>query len=451
MSGSTTRTLCEYIVDAAAEPLPDDVKVQASLHVLDTLAAGITGARLLPGTLAHRSGTALATSGRSQVWGSSDQLDPVTAAMVNGMSAHADETDDSHAPSLSHPGCAVIPAAVAMAEYHQTTGSSLLRAVTLGYDVGTRVVMAAGRDHFDLPRSGPSSHAFMGIFGSAAATAAITRQSARDVEHVMSYAAQLCSGVTTWLRDTDHVQKAFVFGGMPARNGVLSSLLVSSGLTGVPEVFDGDPNFLDAIGTNPQPHVLVDGLGERYEVMRTNIKKYAVGSPAQAAVQAVELLLELHRLTADQVQEVTITLPGDLCNVVNDREMPDINVQYLVAGTLVDGRFSFAMAHDRDRMGETEILRLRNATTLVPDDATSRTRSGTVTLTLRSGEAVTQHVPHVAGTSEDPMTTEQVCEKAADLLAPVIGQEPTKRLIGWVLSADTADDIRELTTLTSLQ
>src|SRR5205807_890738 len=134
--------LASYIARAAKKPLPKPVKEKTKHHVLDTIAAMVSGSRLLPGQKAisyvkTRGGTAEATVIASRIVTSAEN-----AALANGMLAHADETDDSHAPSLTHPGCGVVPAALAMAEREQANGTAFLRAVALGYDVGCRMTMA---------------------------------------------------------------------------------------------------------------------------------------------------------------------------------------------------------------------------------------------------------------------------------------------------------------------
>src|SRR5207253_5330168 len=94
----------------------------------------------------------------------------INAALANGMLAHANETDDSHAPSRNHPGCAVVPAALAAAETTRASGEKFLRAVVLGYDVASRVNYALGAEPFAF--AGRMIHSFGGTFGAGAAAAA---------------------------------------------------------------------------------------------------------------------------------------------------------------------------------------------------------------------------------------------------------------------------------------
>src|SRR5438105_9075172 len=147
------------------------------------------------------------------------------------MAGHADETDDSHLGGRFHPGCAIVPAALAVAEQQSRDGADFARAVALGYDIGARLNMALGYAHHNAATH--STHSLGAAFGSAAAAAALLRLDAVRVRHVLSYAAQQASGVPFWHRDTEHVEKAFDFGGMGARNGVAGAMRVAAGCSAV--------------------------------------------------------------------------------------------------------------------------------------------------------------------------------------------------------------------------
>src|SRR5690348_17862753 len=190
----------------------------------------------------------------STVIGSSVRTTAINAAMANGTMAHADETDDSHAPSLTHPGCGIVPAALAMAEREGRDGRALLRAVALGYDVGCRLTQAL--DAYQFREDGHSTHSFGPMFGAAAAAGALAGLKQAQVRYLLSYTAQQASGISCWMRDEDHVEKAFDFGGMPARNGVAAALMVSHGFTGLDDAFAGERSFFVAYGRKPEPEKL---------------------------------------------------------------------------------------------------------------------------------------------------------------------------------------------------
>src|SRR5439155_15468617 len=284
-ASAETRALSEYIAGALARPLPPNVAEKARHHILDTLAAMVSGSRLAPGRAAigyiRRLGGACEAAGA----GSRIMTSAVNAALANGMLAHADETDDSHAPSRNHPGCAVVPAALAVAETTGASGEKFLRAVVLGYDVASRVNYALGAEPFAF--AARMTHSFGGTFGAGAAAAALLGVNALQARHLLSYCAQQASGVGSSVRDADHIEKAFDFGGMPARNGATAATMVAAGFTGVDDVFSGERNFLMAYAADPNLGELARELGERFEILGTNIKKWSAGSPAQSPIDAV--------------------------------------------------------------------------------------------------------------------------------------------------------------------
>jgi hypothetical protein len=142
--GPVMAALSSYMSAARERALPDDVAEKTKHHVLDTFAAMISGSQLAPGRAAIKFARGYGGEHLATVAGSDVLCGPIEAALANGVLAHADETDDSHAPSLSHPGCAVVPAALAVGEALGIDGRHFLRAVALGYDVGPRVTMCLG-------------------------------------------------------------------------------------------------------------------------------------------------------------------------------------------------------------------------------------------------------------------------------------------------------------------
>ena len=136
------RELSAYIAAALRRPLPSAVVEKTKHHILDTIAAMVSGSRLAPGKKAIAYVKTLGGVKEACVIGSNIITTAVNAALANGMLAHADETDDSHAPSLTHPGCGIVPGALAMAERERRNGAAFLRAVALGYDVGCRLTQS---------------------------------------------------------------------------------------------------------------------------------------------------------------------------------------------------------------------------------------------------------------------------------------------------------------------
>ena len=440
-----TGEVCAYVAGALDRALPAEVVIKAKHHLLDTLAAMVSGSRLGPGKMAIKYIRSLGGRREALVVGTRLQTTAINAALANGMLAHADETDDSHLLSRSHPGCAVVPAALAMAEREGRDGEALLRAVVLGYDVGSRFNIALNMKevktvYFCTHSHGPG-------FGAAAAAAALAGATAGETRDVFAFAAQQASGLRIYMRDQDHIEKAFDFGGMPARNGVTSATMVRTGFTGVLDAIGGPYGYLDSFADDPRPEALIDGLGSRFEILDTNIKKWSVGSPIQAALDSLEVMMAAQSFGAGDVESLIVRLPDDRAHIVDDRDMSDINLQHLLAVMLLDGGLSFASSHDHTRMGDPAVRDLKARITLVPEAFLTRARperQAIVEITLRDGRCVEHRTHTVRGTPENPMEEDEVDAKALDILAPVLGGERAQALVAAVRSLETLDSARDL-------
>jgi 2-methylcitrate dehydratase PrpD len=441
-----TAALSKYMSAAKDRALPASVIEAAKLHILDTFAAMVSGSTLPPARLAFSFARASAGAAVATVAASNIVCGPIEAALANGMLAHCDETDDSHAPSHSHPGCAVVPAALAAGEQFGIDGGRFLRAVTLGYDVGTRVTMMLGGEAYQIA-SHRSTHSIAADFGASAAAACTAALSALQMRWILDYAAQQAAGIAAWQRDTEHIEKSLVFAGWPARNGVTAALLVKLGGSGVTDVFSGADNFLLAFAPKADPGGLIDRLGDRYEIQKTNIKKWTVGSPIQAPLDALQLIRQRHPLRPEQVRKVTVRIATSEALTVDNRAMPDINLQHLMAVMLLDGTVSFQAAHDKPRMKSAAVLQERAKIELMPDqalEALSPRRVAIVDVLLVDGTKLSETVQAVRGTAENPMTRAEVVTKARGLMGPVLGAGRTDELIDQVLGLDSLKEIRAL-------
>ena len=283
--------------------------------------------------------------------------------------------------------------------------------------------------------------------GAAAAAASLSRLDEKGMRYALSYAAQQVSGLWSWVRDPEHVEKAFDFSGMGARNGVTAAIMAQMGFTGVWDVLDGEHNALIALSAAPNPEQMIAGLGSRFFVTETAIKPFSVGYPIQAPLDAFLTLLRQHKLSADTVERVVVRLPEDGARIVNARSMPDVNCQHIIALALVEGAVSFEDSHSYERMKDPNVLAAKERVQLIAGRGLmdpAAPRSGLVEVTLRSGQTVNHFTRHPPGTKENPLTTERVNNKARSLITPVLGAERTEEVIQLVNTLENVNDAREL-------
>ena len=409
--------LAQYISGAIERDLPAEVERKTRMHLLDTLVAIVSGRFLEPGAVAYRIGAAFGGPPEATLIGSDQRVGAVSAALANGMAAHADETDDSHARGRFHPGCAVVPAAIAVTEREGATGADLLRAIALGYDVGARSTIALG---YDSPKSTRfSTHTIGGLFGAAAAAGALMRLSPAETEALLSVTTQQVSGLPYWNRDPDHIEKAFDFGGNGARSGVSAALMVRLGMTAPDQPLTAARGYLDAYAENPNPEALIDGLGESYEILAASLKKWTVGSPIQSVLDALEALTAANAFHWREVRDFHLQLPSNRVHVVDNRDIPSICVQHLAALMLVRGTVSFQDSHDDALMRDPDILALRGRIRVTPSDALAAAlpeRQSIVELELSDGRTLRHHAKAVRGTPDNPMTMDDLRKKSVEIL-----------------------------------
>lgn len=443
-----TAALSAYISTAVHQPLPDDVLEKTKHHLLDSFAAIISGSRLPAGEVAIPFTRAQGGVEEATICGTDFLSTAINAALANGMLAHADETDDTHQRGRLHPGATIIPVALAMAERHARSGEALLRAIALGYDIGVRVNLSLGPDF--LLDAGHSTHSVGAQFGGTATAAALAALNPSQIRHALSYCVQQASGCPCYIRDKGHIEKAFDFNGMPARNAVTSVVMVEHGFTGVDNPFDSPYGFFDIFTEDAYPEELALELGNRFEIMDAHIKKWTVGNPNQTPIESMLALIRDHGLRPDEVEHVTVQLPKRRFDVANNSQMPDICMQHLLSVLLIDGTLTFASSHDAGRMNDPAVMALRERFDLVVNedlDQAHPARPGIVDVTTKDGRQLSHRTNAAPGTPYNPMDRQEVAAKAMDLTETVIGKTRAQRLIETVLDIEHLESLKTLRAL----
>jgi 2-methylcitrate dehydratase PrpD len=429
--------LVEYMLAARSVKLPGEVIQKGKSHLLDSLAAVVSGSTLKPGKLGAEHARAQGGREDCSVLGTNLKTTPILAAFANGMSGHADETDDSN--SQLHPGCAIVPAALATGELYDRSGDGLLRAVILGYDIGFRFHQA-----FE-----PRSTSFGATFGCATAAGTLAELDDLGLRYLISYAAQQASGSRAWVGDDDHIEKSFDYAGMPARNGVTAALLVQAGFTGNRDVLEGDQGIIKTYAPC-DPGKILHELGQRFTITSCLIKKYPVGSPMMETVDATLAMLAKNSIDAGNIEKVIVRIPESGARTVNNRHMPDVNVQFMVASILIGGKLTFEMAHDYERFRDPRVLALKERVQLIGDPDMERTGprfQGRVEVSFKDGKTLSEHVRNCRGRPENPMSPEEVEKKAAWLMEPVLGKGKVNQIIESLRRVESLNSVSDLAKL----
>lgn len=421
-----------YIAGAKTASVPEAIRERARLHILDTLVSIIACRNLEPAQLGRRYATARGGSGTA-ILGSRQSASLVDAVFASAMTGHAAEINDFIPSAYVQPGPSIVSAALSLGQQRGASGRELVHAVVAGYELAGRIPKTIGTP--PLWRAGIANHGIAPVFGTATASAAILGFDAEQANHMLAYCAQQASGSWQWLLDVRHVEKAFVFAGMGARNGLDAALMVEAGFSGVPDCLDVEGGWLrsPAFEGGADRSYLIEGLGERYELELTAFKRYPSGGPTQPAVQA---MLEMREeVEPGDVETIRIAMPGG-ADTFRGARMPALNLPYLASIIMLDGELDFVAAQSLDRMhNDAEVAAFAEKVSVVRDEAQEtgegedRTESARVTITRTDGATVERYVPYVRGFPSHPMTRADVEEKARGLAEPVLGTAGMEELI----------------------
>jgi 2-methylcitrate dehydratase PrpD len=437
--------LSSHIASALKRKLPAEVAERARLHLVDTFASMLSGSRLLPGRKMLAYVKPLGGTREAGIIGTRIVTTTLNAALANGTFGHADETDDTHPPTRSHPGTSVVPTALALAEWRQLPGEHLLRAMVLGYDLCARTLLALDATRY--AQTGRHAGAMGQLFGATAAACALLKLNTRQIRYALSYAAEHVGGIATMFRDIEHMEKAYAMGGMPAHDGLSAALMAARGFTGVEDVFSGEPNFFSIFIDRAHPDEMVKGLGRVFEIMRGGIKRWTAGGPIQGPLHVLYELIREHRFKADDVEQLVARVPEQELKIVDNRDMPDISLQHLLAVMLLDGTMTFAAAHDYKRANDPKVRKMRERIRAIADPSIPAPVRGwrcVMEVTLKDGRKLTRQTMAAKGSPDNPLDRSEVAEKALDLMGPVIGKVRGRALIAALYDIEQVNDARTL-------
>ncbi|MBN1380928.1 MAG: MmgE/PrpD family protein [Deltaproteobacteria bacterium] len=443
--------LSQYIADSQTAALPDEIWELAKRHFLDTFASLIVSSPLKPARLAHAFAQFHGgNSGPAHLLTTDRTTGLIDAIFANAITAHAAEINDFCPSAFVQPGPPIISTVFALAELIKASGEEMLRAMITGYEIACRLPKGLGIDN--LQTAGLSSHGVGATFGSAAAAASLLKMPPDLIRYVLAYCVQQASGSFNWIRDEEHMEKAFLFAGMPARNGATAALLVQHGFTGVSDPFEGTPNWLlSATFFGPDSDLdkekLVRNLGVDFELPLVGYKRYPVGGPTQPSVEG--LLKLIQTVDRREIEKIVIKMPGQPY-IFDQALMPALNLRYLAAVILEDGGLTFDTAQSEERMATLSIQEKMKKVTLVHDPSQEREvrlESSHVEIFLKNGSWQSIFIENVLGFPERPMSREDVEVKALNLAAPIIGTEKATKLVDTMWHLDDVKDIQTIVPL----
>lgn len=419
--GGVVRALAAVAMELRASPLRDDAAVAAERAVIDWLGAALGGSRAVPARALVAGMGPL--SGTSRLLGSDQTAPPQVAALINGTAAHTLELDDIYAPGLYHPGAPTIAAALAVADQVDATGEAFLRAVVTGYEIGCRVAADLGPAHYEHWHTTGTA----GALGAAAAAAEVLGADEMAFAGALALAATMSAGLQQTFR-SDAMGKP-LHAGNAAHAGVIAAIAAIGGVTGAPDVLEGDAGLGAATGSAPDwARSRAPVPGTLLAVGDVTVKPYPCCGHTFAVIDAV-LRLRAQGVRAEDVRclEVgTYSTAIAVAGITRPRTAAErrFSIPYLAAAALVDGEIgegSLEPGADRAELAE---LTGKVAMALDPvfEGAFPARRGARVSAVTTSGATVTAVVPDRSGSPENPLSAEQVGRKFLSTSAAAIGE-----------------------------
>jgi 2-methylcitrate dehydratase PrpD len=437
----------QYAQFEANRALPAEVAHHAKRALIDWFSALFPGIGQAPGRqlmLAHRSELG---HGKSSLPGQRTTAFPGTAAWINGSISHAVEFDDIFRDAVYHPGCPTIAAALAVAEDRGSSGADLLKAITVGYEISTRIGVAVQPSHYRFFHTTGT----VGCFGSAAATAALLDGGNPDVmRHALATAASFAAGLQQAFR-SDAMTKA-LHAGHAAWVGVTAGTGAASGITGALDILEGAAGFGAAMSVEPKWQLATEGLGTRYNIQSITQKNHGCCGHTFAAIDAMLDIRAQHKFDAAQVESIRVDTYQTALDVTGNFEPrtafeAKFSLPYVISHALLYGAVRLN-AFEEKRLADPEIRGLMARTGLHADPQLSAgfpvMRAARVTVALRDGRLLEQFAPCRKGDPEAPLTDADLNDKFVELASPVIGAEAARRLLDqlWQIGRHDVSSLR---------
>jgi 2-methylcitrate dehydratase PrpD len=440
-----TRTLLDFVRHTDAYDIPADVLHESTRCLLDHLGLAIAGAEEPAARIAREQCRLLGGEPQARVLGTPHRLRVTDAALVNGISCHALDFDDTHVPTILHPTTPLYAAGTALAEWRGSRGIDLLAAHALGYELAARASNALYPEHYD---AGWHMTGTTGALASAAVAIRLLDLAAPTATNCLSIAATQAAGH----REQFGTMTKPFHAGRAAQAGVWAGLLAAAGFTGAPDPLQGRRGMFAVMSSDSTAADLVDGLGEKWQIFDNGVKPYACGVVIHPAIDAVRDLAVRRGLTAEGIGKITLRvhpLVPELTGKTDPRTGLEgkFSVTFACAIVLLEGRASEAEFSDA-AVARADVRALMSRIEVVPDPDVPHTQAGATALT-HDGGTVETWVDHARGTPGNRLTDEDLGEKFHGLVDVVLGRDRALRLAEAAFSLSQTSDVDAVLALTT--
>lgn len=420
-----TRTLARFLVEHRADAIPERVRHEAARSLLNWMGCAVGGSRhetveRALAALAPFSGPAEAT-----VLGRGERLDIMLAALMNGITSHTFDFDDTHLKTVIHPSGPVAAAILALAERRPVSGREFLHAFILGVETECRIGNSIYPDHYDV---GWHITGTAGVFGAAAAAGRLLGLNEQQMTWALGTAATQASG----LREMFGTMCKPFHPGNAARNGLMSALLAQQNFTSSNQGIEAKRGFAHVLATAFKPQEITERLGETWEVVLNTYKPFACGIVIHPTIDGCIQLRNEHKLAAEDIAAIALKAHPLVLELTGKRT-PQVglegkfSVYHSAAVAIIHGAAGEAQYTDAC-VRDPRVSALRDRVTASADAGVHEDQVR-ITITLKDGRTLEKSVAHAIGSLERPMSDADLEAKFRSLAHGVLSNAETDRLI----------------------
>jgi len=441
-----TRQLSKFIVDSKFDALPSDVVKEASRAIVNCLGCAIGAAQHDTVNFAMAALTPFFGSPQAQIWGRSERADILHAALINGISSHVLDFDDTHFRAV-HPSAPVLPAIFALAEWRQFSGKELVHAYVLGVEAEIRIALSVFPEHYDR---GWHITGTAGVFGAAAAVGKLLNLNVEKMTWALGIAATQSSG----LREMFGTMCKSFHPGHASQGGLAAALMAEKGFTSSPRALEAKRGFGQVMSSRFDPTVISYGLGEQYELSKNMYKPFACGLVVHAVIDACLQLRHQHYFKVQDISSVKATV-GPLVLELTGIKQPKtglegkFSVYHAMAVAIIYGSAGEAQ-FSTEVVCHPEVEKLRSLIE-VEVDPVFRKLEGYVKVILKDGRDMNCHVSDALGSLAHPMSNEDLENKFRSLTENIFTTNDSNKLLEHCWSITQLDDVGSLMRLTAIK
>ncbi|MDB5992848.1 MAG: 2-methylcitrate dehydratase [Herbaspirillum sp.] len=442
-TNDVTRTLARYIVNAKPGDLPAPVRDHAVRTFLNWLGCAVGSCQHEAVDIAIKTLTPFAGAAQASILGRSERSDIFTAALVNGISSHVFDFDDTHLKTVIHPAGPVASAIFALAEYRPVSGAEFVHALALGVEAECRIGNAVYPDHYDR---GWHITGSAGVFGAAAAVGKLLGLD----EEKMVWALGIAASQPVGLREQFGTMTKSFHPGRAAQNGMTAAFLAAQGFTSSEQGIEAKRGWANVTSTKQDYTEITEGLGERHESLLNSYKPFACGIVIHPAIDGCIQLRNEHKLTAEKIARIDLKVHPLVLELTGKRT-PKLGLEgkfsvfHSAAVAIIDGRAGENQYSDA-AVVDPKTVKLRDSIDAVVDHSIAAD-SVHITVTLTDGAKLEKFIEHAIGSKDRPMNNEHLAVKFTDLVEPILGVARTAELLKACWDVQSAPNLAQVAAL----